>query len=149
MNTSETMTTEGVLMNVLTRSALVTRNIIEFTGALSDLLGTQTGRIRDADPQRTFLLIEGRPRRHFYAEDPTNGESGFTGSSTIGSEISSITGSEASQMQTRNRRIGQDLMPQRYPDMFTDISMDLSMDLSMNMVISKPFFRQDDGPSIY
>nr|XP_033326461.1 uncharacterized protein LOC117220534 [Megalopta genalis] len=145
MNTSETMTTEGVLMNDLTRSALVTRNIIEFTGALSELLGIQTGRIRDEDPRRSFLLIENRPRRQFYTDDPTNGESGLTRSSTIGSEISSISGNEPPQMQTRNRRVGQDLMPQYYPDVF----MDISMDLSMNMVMSKPLFPQDDEPLIY
>ncbi|XP_076655653.1 uncharacterized protein LOC143360562 [Halictus rubicundus] len=138
MNTSETMTTEGLFMNVLTRTATVTRSVLEFTGALSTLLGTQTERFSDEDPRIIpFVYIQSGDRQQFYIEGPVNSESGFNRSSTIGSEISSISESEPSSTQTRSRRVGQDPLPP------------LLFDMSWIMTTRKPLFRLDDEPSIY
>ncbi|XP_076297661.1 uncharacterized protein LOC143217361 [Lasioglossum baleicum] len=140
MNTSETMTTEGIFMNVLTRTATVTRSVLEFTGALSTLLGTQTERFSDEDPRIIpFVYIQSGDRQQFYIEGPVNSDSGFTRSSAIGtrSEISSISESEPPSTQTRSRRVGQDAIPLQL------------FDMSWIMTARKPLFELDDEPSIY
>ncbi|KZC04984.1 hypothetical protein WN55_06000 [Dufourea novaeangliae] len=135
VNTSETMTLGEVFLDALTPNIIVAGNILEFAEAMLVPLGTQTERYRDQEPRIIPLVfIESEDRQELYVEGPVNGESGFSGSSTIGSEISRT--SESEQPETRNRRIGQDTSPQLF-------------DMSLNMIIRKPFFHQDDEPTIY
>ncbi|XP_031834495.1 uncharacterized protein LOC116427834 [Nomia melanderi] len=83
VNTSETMT-DGVFLDVLTPSGILTENILEFAGALSVPFGTQTERLRDEYYLEYYNYIEDVDRRGLYVEGPVNGESGFSRSSTIG-----------------------------------------------------------------
>nr|XP_034187805.1 uncharacterized protein LOC117607789 isoform X1 [Osmia lignaria] len=137
VNTSEAMTTDRIFVGVLNRENSVARNILEFREALAIPLGTPTERLRDQEPRTIPLVyIQSEDRHEHYLQDTVNGESGFSRSSTIGSEISSV--SEREHPEMRNRRTGQDASPQFYNNM-----------LGVNSVIRKPINYQDDEPSIY
>ncbi|XP_076753324.1 uncharacterized protein LOC143424852 [Xylocopa sonorina] len=137
VNTTEAMTTNGIFVNVLNRESVVAGNILEFREALSSHLGWQTERLRDQESRTVPLVyIQSEDRQEVYPHSSVNGESGFSGSSTIGSEISST--SENDQPEVRNQRIGQDPNPQ----IFSGI-------LNVDRVMRKPICRKDDEPTIY
>ncbi|XP_076390149.1 uncharacterized protein LOC143264884 isoform X3 [Megachile rotundata] len=134
MNTSET---DGLFVTTLNRENIAARNILEFREALANPLGRPTERLRDQEPRTVPLVrIRSEDRHERYLQDNVNGESGFSRSSTIGSEISST--SDGEQPEMRNQRIGQDHTPQLYNNF-----------LGANSVIRKPLNHQDDEPSIY
>ncbi|CAL7943885.1 unnamed protein product [Xylocopa violacea] len=137
VNTAEAMTTNGIFVNVLNRESVVAGNILEFREALSSQLGWQTERLRDQESRTIPLVyIQSEDRQEVYPHSSVNGESGFSGSSTIGSEISSVSGND--QPEVRNQRIGQD----PNPEIFSAI-------LNVDRVIRKPICRKDDEPTIY
>ncbi|XP_026669965.1 uncharacterized protein LOC113464432 [Ceratina calcarata] len=135
MNTVEAMT-NGIFVNVL-NSDLPAGNILEFREALSSQFGLQAGRLRNQEPRSVPLVYAQNDDRHeLYLQGSVNGESGFSGSSTIGSEISSI--SENDYSDVRNQRIGQDSAEQFFGGV-----------LNLDTLIRKPICRKDDEPTIY
>ncbi|XP_068972300.1 uncharacterized protein [Bombus flavifrons] len=131
------MTTNGIFVSVLNRDAAAARNILQFREALSSQIGSQAERLRDQETRSAPLVyIQSEDRHELYLQSTVNGESGFSGSSTIGSEISSMSGND--HLEVRNQRIGQDVTPQFFSGM-----------LSVDRVIRKPICRNDDEPTIY
>ncbi|XP_076629084.1 uncharacterized protein LOC143345622 [Colletes latitarsis] len=110
-------------------------SILEFIEALTVPFGTQAERFRDREPRIIPLVYIENGDRQMYHDGTVNGESGSSRSSTIGSESSSSS-SENQQPEMRNRRIGQDPVPQLYS-------------VPLNVIIRKPICRQDDEPTIY
>ncbi|XP_048261346.1 uncharacterized protein LOC100645074 [Bombus terrestris] len=137
VTTTEAMTTNGIFVSVLNRDAAAARNILQFREALSSQIGSQAERLRDQETRSVPLVyIQSEDRHELYLQSTVNGESGFSGSSTIGSEISSMSGND--HLEVRNQRIGQDVTPQFFSGM-----------LSVDRVIRKPICRNDDEPTIY
>nr|XP_033188278.1 uncharacterized protein LOC117155900 [Bombus vancouverensis nearcticus] len=137
VTTTEAMTTNGIFVSVLNRDAAAARNIMQFREALSSQIGSQAERLRDQETRSVPLVyIQSEDRHELYLQSTVNGESGFSGSSTIGSEISSMSGND--HLEVRNQRIGQDVTPQFFSGM-----------LSVDRVIRKPICRNDDEPTIY
>ncbi|KAG7213058.1 hypothetical protein KM043_002389 [Ampulex compressa] len=134
--TSNSMNTEETNVNLLdaiNRHNEISGNNIRAAAGLSSQRGLQPEASRIQEPQSIPLIyIQNGERHEVYVGNGVNGESEFSGSSTIGSELSSI--SETEQPETRNQRIGDDL-PQFYDTLRT--------------VIRKPICRQDDEPTIY
>ncbi|XP_026296122.1 uncharacterized protein LOC113218738 [Apis mellifera] len=135
--TTEAMTTNGIFVNVLNRENIPGGNILEFREALSSHMGSQVEEVRDQETRNVPLFyIQTDDRQELYLQNTLNVESGFSGSNTRGSEVSSISENENSEV--RNQRIGQD----RTPQFFGAI-------MSVDKMIRKPICRNDDEPTIY
>ncbi|KAK1135199.1 hypothetical protein K0M31_007971 [Melipona bicolor] len=82
VTTTEAMTTNGIFMSVLNRDTALAENIMLFREALSSHIGSQAERLREirGDP---LVYIQSEDRHELYLGGTANGESGFSGSSTI------------------------------------------------------------------
>ncbi|KAK9297507.1 hypothetical protein QLX08_008818 [Tetragonisca angustula] len=82
VTTTEAMTTNGIFMRVLNRNTTLAENIMLFREALSSHIGSQAERLRETrgDP---LVHIQSEDRHELYLGGTANGESGFSGSSTI------------------------------------------------------------------
>ncbi|KOX75031.1 hypothetical protein WN51_12716 [Melipona quadrifasciata] len=138
VTTTEAMTTNGIFMSVLNRDTALAENIMLFREALSSHIGSQAERLREIrdDP---LVYIQSEDRHELYLGGTANGESGFSGSSTIRSEIGSVAETDNRSREVRNQRIGQDPTPQ-----FFDTLLDID-----RIVTRKSIRRNDDSSSIY
>ncbi|XP_043515143.1 uncharacterized protein LOC122531364 [Frieseomelitta varia] len=137
VTTTETMTTNGIFMSVRNRDTTLAENIMLFREALSSHIGSQTERLREirGDP---LVYIQSEDRHELYLGGTANGESEFSGSSTIRSEIGSVAEIDNRSREVRNQRIGQD------PTQFFDTLLNVD-----RILTRKPIRRNDDESSIY
>lgn len=121
------------LGNIISDGVIITENPMELAAILSIPLGLPEIR----EPRNVPLGFDpDEIQNETYFDESLNGESSFTESSTMGSEVSSYTDVEVSER--RDQATGQDNelpVPIYNPRILT--------------VIRKPFYRRDDEPSIY